>query len=308
MIAAFAGGVGGAKLAHGLYGTLPPDELAVIVNTADDFELWGLHISPDIDTVMYTLAGIANPATGWGVVDDSWATLDMLARYGLDPWFRVGDRDFGTHIARTMQLRNGRTLSETTQQLASALGIRARLLPMCDEPVMTLVDTPAGRLQFQDYFVRRRHADPVSGIVFDGIDTATLPPGVADAIASASAIVFCPSNPFVSIGPMLAVAGMRAALEAAPAPIIAVSPIVGGKALKGPADQMLRGLGHEVSALGVARAYHGLIDGFVIDRADAESRSAIEALGMRVLVTNTVMQTDDDRRRLADEVLRFGGR
>jgi LPPG:FO 2-phospho-L-lactate transferase len=178
---------------------------------------------------------------------------------------------------------------------------------MCDEPVMTLVDTPAGRLQFQDYFVRRRHADPVSGVVFDGIAAATLPGGVREAIASASAVVFCPSNPFVSIGPMLAVPGMRAALDAASAPLVAVSPIVGGKALKGPADQMLRGLGHEVSALGVARTYRDLIDGFVIDHSDIDSRSAIEELGVRVLVTDAVMHSDDDRRRLADEVLAFVG-
>lgn len=303
MIAALAGGVGGAKLAHGLYRSLPPDHVAVIVNTADDFDLFGLRICPDADTVMYTLAGLANPVTGWGVIDDTFQTLELLGRYGHDLWFRIGDRDFATHIARTEQLRAGRSLTDTTRQLASALGIRASLLPMCDSPVMTMVDTPDGRLPFQEYFVRRQHRDQVDGIAFDGIEHALVSAAVADVLAGAEAIVLCPSNPFVSIGPILAVGDMRERLSAASAPIVAVSPIVGGKALKGPADQMLAGLGHDSSALGVARLYAGLIDGFVIDRVDADQQAAIEALGMRVLVTDTVMRSDDDRLRLADEVL-----
>lgn len=305
MIVALAGGVGGAKLAHGLYQTLPPDTLTVVVNTADDFDLFGLRICPDADTVMYTLAGIANPATGWGVVDDTMQTLAMLGRYGYDTWFRLGDSDFATHIARTEQLRAGRSLSEVTAGLASALGVRARLLPMSDAPVATLVETPAGQLHFQDYFVRRQHRDPVSGISLAGIEAATVPPVVADALQQAEAIIFCPSNPIVSIGPILAVADMRARLEQAGAPKVAVSPIVGGKALRGPADQMLSGLGHDSSALGVARLYQGTLDGFVIDRQDAGQRAAIEALGMRVLVTDTVMGDAADRRRLAEEVLAF---
>ncbi len=305
MIVALAGGVGGAKLAQGLYHVSPPDSLAVIVNTGDDFELFGLRISPDADTVMYTLAGIANPATGWGVVNDTRATLEMLGRYGYELWFQLGDNDFATHIARTAQLRAGDSLTEVTRRLSRALGMRAALLPMCDEGVATLVDTPAGRLAFQDYFVRRRHADPVSGIVLDGIEAATITADAAQAIARATVIVVCPSNPVVSIGPILAVNGYRSALAASSAPRVAISPIVGGKALRGPADQMLAGLGHDVSAFGVAQLYGGLVDGFVIDHADREQAERIGALGMRVLVTDAVMRDEPDRQRLAREVLDF---
>ncbi len=302
-IVALAGGVGGAKLAHGLYRALPPNTLTIIGNTADDFPLWGLHISPDLDTVMYTLAGIANPETGWGVAGDTWRMIEQLGRYGYDTWFRLGDLDVATHIARTELLRSGRSLSEVTQGLTHALGIKAGLLPMCDEPVMTMVDTPAGRLQFQDYFVRRRHQDPVDATSFSGIEQATVPAHVREALAHANAIIFCPSNPIVSIGPILAVPRMRDLIAASRAAKIAVSPIVGGKALKGPAEQMLRGLGYDVSARGVAVLYRDLIDVFVIDHVDVEQQAEIEGLGMRVLVTNTVMRTDDDRERLAREVL-----
>lgn len=305
MIVALAGGVGGAKLAHGLYQTLAPDTLTVVVNTGDDLDLWGLRICPDADTVMYTLAGIANPATGWGVADDTWQTLAMLGRYGCDTWFRVGDHDFATHIARTEQLRAGRSLSDVLRSLASALGVRATLLPMTDAPVATLIETPAGQLHFQDYFVRRQHRDPVSGVSFAGIESATVPAAVADALQQATAIIFCPSNPIVSIGPILAVEGLTAQLRQSAAPKIAVSPIIGGKALRGPADQMMSGLGYESSALGVARLYQGVIDGFVIDTEDADQRAAIEALGMRVLVTNTIMTDVADRQRLAEDVLAF---
>lgn len=302
-IVALAGGVGGAKLAQGLYHTMSQDSLTIIVNTADDFELWGLHISPDIDTVMYTLAGLANPATGWGVVDDTWQMIEMLGRYGYDTWFRLGDRDVATHIARTEQLRAGRSLTDVTQDLARALGIRAMLLPMCNEPVMTLVDTPVGRLQFQDYFVRRQHRDPVLAITFDGIEQATVPSVVATAMLEANAIIVCPSNPIVSIGPVLAIPGMRALLADSRATKIAVSPIVGGKALKGPADQMLHGLGYDVSAYGVASIYRGMIDAFVIDHLDANQQEQIEALGMQVIVTHTVMRDENDRQRLAEDIL-----
>ena len=307
MIVALAGGVGGAKLAHGLYRSLPPDTLTVIVNTADDLDLFGLRICPDADTVMYTLAGLANPQTGWGVVDDSWQALAMLERYGYATWFGLGDRDFATHIARTEQLRAGHSYSEVAASLTSALGVRAALLPMCDEPVATLVDTPDGRLHFQDYFVRRGHRDPVSGVVFDGIENARVTPHVAAALDDAEAIVFCPSNPIVSIGPILDVGDMRRRLASARAPVVAVSPIVGGKALRGPADRMLHGLGYKSSALGVARLYDGIVDGFVIDHADDAERAAIEQLGMAVCVTDTVMHDEHDRLRLAQEVLAFAG-
>jgi LPPG:FO 2-phospho-L-lactate transferase len=306
MIVALAGGVGGAKLAHGLMLAAPEDPLAVVVNTGDDFELFGLRISPDLDTVLYTLAGLANPQTGWGLAGDTFATLEMLERYGGETWFRLGDHDFATHLRRTERLRAGQTPTQVAAELAEALGVRARLLPMCDEPVATLVETPAGVLAFQDYFVRRRQADAVQGVRFAGIERARVTDAVQAACQAAELIVFCPSNPLVSIGPVLAVPGMRAALAAVRAPKVAVSPIVGGRALRGPADKMLAGLGHEVSALGVARLYRGLIQGMVIDRIDADQRSAIEALDMRVLVTGAVMASDADRRRLAAEVVAFG--
>src|SRR5688500_7477940 len=251
-VTALAGGVGGAKLAHGLQMTLPLGALTVVVNTGDDFRLWGLHISPDIDTVMYTLAGIANPETGWGIAGDTWRNMEMVARYGRDPWFRLGDLDLATHVLRTQMLHEGRTLTAATADLAGALEIPSPLLPMCDESVETLRSTEAGNLPFQDYFVRRRHADRVTGFTFKGIVSAQPTQQVLDAIAGANAIVFCPSNPFVSVGPILAVPGMREALQTSSAPKVAVSPIVGGAALKGPAADMLNALGHEVSPYGVA--------------------------------------------------------
>lgn len=304
-LVALAGGVGGAKLADGLYRTLPPDTLTVIVNTADDFDRFGLRVCPDADTVMYTLAGIANPATGWGIVDDTFATLDMIGRYGGDTWFRIGDRDFATDILRTDRLRRGETLSQVTDALTRALGVRATLAPMCDEPVATMVDTPDGRLDFQEYFVRRRHADTVRGVSFAGIETATLPAAIGAALAAADAIVFCPSNPIVSLGPILAVPGFHQRLAAAQCPKIGVSPIIGGRALKGPADQMLADLGLDVSCLGVAKLYQDVLDGWVIDQVDAALAPSIQALGLQTLVTQTVMTTNADRDRLAGEMLAF---
>jgi LPPG:FO 2-phospho-L-lactate transferase len=305
-VVALAGGVGGAKLAHGLQLALDdPARLHVIVNTADDFDLYGLRICPDLDTVMYTLAGWANPATGWGVRDDSRNALDMIERYGREPWFQLGDRDFATHILRTERLRQGASLSAATAELAGALGVPARLVPMSDDPIATLIDTPAGRLDFQEYFVARRHSDDVHGVHFQGIEQARPSPAALAALAEARAVIFCPSNPIVSVGPLLAVPGLRAAIEAAPGPRVAVSPIVGGKALKGPADQMLATLGYEVSAAGVAALYGHTIDGLVIDSSDAELAARIEAMGTRVLVTEAVMHSDADRARLARETLDF---
>ena len=307
MIVALAGGVGGAKMAHGLQAALPPGALTTVVNTADDFDLYGLRICPDLDTVMYTLAGIADPVNGWGVAGDSRNTRDAIARYGEHPWFLLGDQDFATHILRTERLRAGTPLSAVTAELAASLGIPGRILPMTDDRVATLIDTPSGRLEFQEYFVARRQSDDVLGVVFAGIDEATANAGVLDAIRDAKTIVVAPSNPIVSVGPILATPGIRAALERTEAPIVAVSPIVGGRALKGPAAQMLATLGHEVSALGVARLYASLVDGMVIDAADRELTAEIERLGPRVLVTETVMGDEGDRRRLAAEVLEFAG-
>ncbi|MDP8950072.1 MAG: 2-phospho-L-lactate transferase [Actinomycetota bacterium] len=301
-----AGGVGGAKLAAGLQSTLPAGDLTAVVNTADDFDLWGLRICPDLDTVMYTLAGIANPETGWGIAGESFGALEMLARYGEDTWFRLGDGDLATHILRTARLRAGEPLTRITADLSGALGVRSAILPMCDEPVATVLDAPDGPLEFQEYFVRRGQRDEVLGVELRGIEDARPTDAVLEALAAAEVAIFCPSNPVVSIGPILAVPGMRKALAASRAPKIAVSPIVGGRALKGPADRMLASLGHEVSAAGVARMYEGLVDGMVIDRVDEENRSEVEALGMRVLATDAIMRDAPDRERLAREVLEFG--
>ncbi len=305
-VCALAGGVGGAKLAAGLEAVLPPGNLAVVVNTADDFDLWGLRICPDLDTVMYTLAGIANPETGWGITDESFAALDMLARYGEDTWFKLGDRDLATHVLRTARLRAGEPLTRITADLSGALEVRSVILPMCDEPVATVLDTPDGPLEFQEYFVGRGQRDEVLDVRLHGIEDTRPTDAVLGALTSADLVVFCPSNPVVSIGPILAVPGMRKALAASRVPKVAVSPIVGGRALKGPADRMLASLGHEVSAVGVARMYEGLVSGMVIDGVDNGEISEIEALGMRVLATDAVMRDEPDRARLAREVLGFG--
>ena len=302
---ALAGGVGGAKLAAGLQEILPPGDLTVVVNTADDFDLWGLHISPDLDTVMYTLAGVANPQAGWGLRNETFDALEMLDRYGEDTWFKLGDRDLATHVLRTARLNRGESLTEITGSLSAALGVRASVLPMCDEPVATLVHTPDGPLEFQDYFVRRRQRDEVLGIDLRGIKETRISSAASGALAEAEAVVFCPSNPIVSIGPVLAVPGMTESLSASSAPKVAVSPIVGGRALKGPADRMMDSLGHEVSATGVARMYEGLVDGMVVDQTDAAEEDEIEALGIEVLVTDSVMRDEEDRGRLAREVLEF---
>jgi LPPG:FO 2-phospho-L-lactate transferase len=305
-VCALAGGVGGAKLASGLQDVLPPGDLSVVVNTADDFDLWGLHICPDLDTVMYTLAGIANPDTGWGVADESFETLNMLERYGEEAWFKLGDRDLATHVLRTSRVRSGEALTEVTSKLSGALGVESAVLPMSDDPVLTVLETPEGRLEFQEYFVRRRQQDEVLGVELRGIRDARPTERVLAAISGADAIILCPSNPVVSVGPILALPGMTEALASSSAPRVAVSPIVGGRALKGPADRMLASLGHEVSATGVARMYAGLVDGMIVDRADENERAGIEALGMRVLVTQSVMRDAGDRARLASETLEFG--
>ncbi len=304
-IVALAGGVGGAKMAQGLHVALGPGELTVIVNTADDFELFGLHISPDLDTVMYTLAGIADPVQGWGIAGDTRQTLTAISEYGREPWFQLGDRDFATHILRSELLRNGQRLTEVSAWLSKALGVTSNIVPMTDGPVATRIMTASGILDFQDYFVARHQSDIVLGVEFAGIGGVRPTAEAVSAIASADVIVVAPSNPIVSIGPILAVPGMRQALEEANAPIVAISPIVGGQALKGPAANMLQSLGHEVSALGVVRILKEFVDGFVIDSIDRPLAPAIEDVGVSVLVTNTIMGDLDDRKRLAEEVLAF---
>src|SRR5918995_7398315 len=305
-VCALAGGVGGAKLASGLQNVLPLGELSVVVNTADDFDLWGLHICPDLDTVMYTLAGISNPETGWGIVNESFETMNMLESYGEETWFKLGDRDLATHILRTSHMRSGETLTEVTAGLSGVLGVDSAVLPMSDDPVSTVLETLEGRLEFQEYFVRRGQRDEVLAIELRGIRDAGPTERVLAAISGADAIVLCPSNPVVSIGPILALPGMTEALASSSAPKVAVSPIVGGRALKGPADRMLASLGHEVSSVGVSRMYEGLVSGMVIDGVDGGERLGIEALGMRVLVTAVIMRDEPDRVRLAREVLGFG--
>jgi LPPG:FO 2-phospho-L-lactate transferase len=305
-VCALAGGVGGAKLASGLQDVLPKGDLSVVVNTADDFDLWGLHICPDLDTVMYTLAGISNPETGWGIAGESFETLNMVESYGEETWFKLGDRDLATHILRTSRMGSGETLTDVTAGLSGALGVKSVVLPMSDDPVSTVLETPEDRLEFQEYFVRRGQRDEVLGIELRGIQDARPTERVLAAVSLADVIVLCPSNPVVSVGPILALPGMMEAMASSSAPKVAVSPIVGGRALKGPADRMLASLGHEVAAKGVARMYGGLVDGMVVDRTDEGERAGIEALGMRVLVTQSVMRDAEDRARLASETLEFG--
>lgn len=308
-IVALAGGVGGAKLCLGLYRLLQGQtrDLAIIGNTGDDLEMFGLRICPDLDTVLYTLAGIANPATGWGVVGDTSSTLEMLKRYGEDTWFWLGDRDFATHLRRTELLRKNSTLTEATAALATALGVECRLLPMSDQDVRTIVHTEeAGELSFQEYFVRRRSQDTVVGLHFAGIEQAKPTPQITEALSSAKLIVICPSNPYLSIDPILAVPGMRELVQKARsggAKVVAVSPIVGGKAIKGPAAAIMRSLKADVSPFGVAKIYQDLADVFVFDTVDVDKEKAIAALGLQTLVTNTIMNSEEDKIALAKAII-----
>lgn len=305
-VCALAGGVGGARLADGLYRALGHERLTIVVNTADDFDLLGLRISPDLDTVMYTLAGIANPEAGWGLDGETFHAMDMLARYGQPTWFRLGDRDLATHLRRTALLREGRTLSAVTRELKDQLGVHAQILPMCDAPVASWIVTPDGRrLAFQEYFVERGHRDAVAEVSFTGLELATLSDSTANAFVNADLFVLCPSNPFVSLNPILAVPTLRERLRQRRVPSVAVSPVIGGQSVKGPAADMLRSLGHEVSAVGVARLYRGLVDAFVIDASDAGLASSIEKLGMEPLVQPAVMHTAADRVELARHLIQW---
>lgn len=305
MIVAFAGGVGGAKLADGLYRVLPAESLAVIVNTADDFVLHGLSISPDLDTVLYTLAGIANPHTGWGIDGDTFTGLDMLARLGEPDWFRLGDRDIALHLTRTALLNQGLRLTEVTERFAAALAVHARLLPMCDERVSTIIQTAEGPLAFQEYFVKRGCRDTVAAIELEGIGEATLSPEVLDVLDGADAFIFCPSNPFVSIGPILAIPGMRRRIQERQVPLIIVSPIVAGQALKGPAAAMLASLGFESSVASIARLYADLAPVLVVDSADQGLMPALQDAGAIPLAAPTIMRSIDDRVALAGILLEY---
>ncbi len=300
-ITALAGGVGGAKLAHGLAQVLAPEDLTVIVNTGDDFEHLGLYICPDLDTVCYTLAGLANSETGWGRAGETWNTIANIEKLGGPAWFRLGDQDIATHLERTRRLKEGKALSQITRDFCLSWGIAHTILPMTDAPVRTMVHTEEGELAFQEYFVHR-HCEPrVKSFRFDGVEVAEPAPGVREALESADAVVFCPSNPWVSIDPILRIIGNIKK------PVIAVSPIIGGKAVKGPAAKMYTELGIEPSALAVAKHYRTILSGFVLDTTDRESEKQIKDLSVKTLVTDTLMNQITDRTRLANDVLHFIG-
>jgi LPPG:FO 2-phospho-L-lactate transferase len=300
-IVALAGGVGGAKFAHGLAQVLPSENLAVIVNTGDDFEHYGLYICPDLDTVCYTLAGMANPETGWGRVNETWNVIENTSKLGGPAWFRLGDQDLGTHLERTRRLKEGQTLSQITKDFCRAWGIDQTILPMCDQLVRTIVETDEGDLEFQEYFVHRRCEPRVRGFRFEGIEEAEPSSGAREAIQSADAVIICPSNPWVSIDPILQV------IKTIENPIVAISPIIDGRAVKGPAAKMFRELGIEPSALAVAKHYCDLATGFVLDTIDKKLEGEIRNLNMRTLVTNTLMNSHDNRKQLAFDVLNFVG-
>lgn len=304
-IVALAGGVGGAKLVYGLAKRLSPGQLAIIGNVADDFEHYGLHISPDLDTVMYTLAGVANPATGWGLQGDTWHMLDMMARYSEDAWFRLGDRDLATHLLRTMWLREGVSLTEVTARLMTRLGAQHRLLPVTDDPLATMVDTHEhGTLGFQEYFVRQRWQPVATRIWYENAERAHITEPASAAVRDADVIVICPSNPVLSVAPILAVRGMKDALADRRGPCVAVSPFIEGKAVKGPAEKLMRELGLDVSPKGLMLYYDGLLDGLVIDTVD---HHLAETSALPVLATRTLMQSDEDKVRLAGELLGWVG-
>ncbi|HLI70505.1 MAG TPA: 2-phospho-L-lactate transferase [Ktedonobacteraceae bacterium] len=307
MIVVLAGGVGAARFLQGVVQLVPQEELTVIANTGDDCEFYGLHVSPDVDIVMYTLAGLVNETQGWGIRDDTYYTMQQLTSYGHEDWFQLGDRDLATHIHRTQLLRRGKTLSEVIDDLRIRLGLKLRILPMSDQPVQTHVRTPAGLLHFEEYFVKRRCSDPVQDVVFVGADAAKPAPGVLDAIKEAEAILIAPSNPVVSIGSILSVPGIHDTLHEASGMVVAISPLVGGMPIKGPADKLMRGLHMEVSAVGVARYYRDFLDVMIIDQQDAHLLDAIEDLGIPALATNTIMRDAASKAALARNALEAAG-
>jgi LPPG:FO 2-phospho-L-lactate transferase len=299
--------VGGAKLAFGLARVLAPERLTIVCNTGDDFEHLGVHVSPDIDTVVYTLGELSDRERGWGLAGETWNFMDQVRRLGGADWFNLGDRDLAMHVERTRRLAAGESLTAITAALSGALGIGHKLLPMSDDPIRTRVETDAGDLAFQEYFVRERCQPEVRRIRFEGAEAARLSPELAAVLARTdiSVVIVCPSNPYLSIDPILATPGLREGLRALQAPVVAVSPIVGGEAIKGPTAKLMRELRIDPSSLSVARHYRGLLDGLIIDRVDAADAAALEAEGLKVLVTATVMQSDEDRIGLAREALAF---
>ena len=303
MIVVFTGGTGGAKLVQGLQQVVAPSDLTVIVNTGDDLAWWGLHVSPDIDSVLYAVAGMLSKERGWGVEGDSFRCLERMRTLGEASWFSLGDLDLATHLARSAMLRSGITLSEATAKLAGKLGLSARVLPMSDDRVATMLDAAIGTLTFQEYFVRERHQIDVRAVRFVGAEQARPAPGVIESIECAEAIIFAPSNPVTSIGPILAVPGIRDALQRCGAPIAAVSPIIGGAAVSGPAGKLMEMMGWPCSIAGVAKAYEDFLDVLVVDEADEREAERLRSESLRVECTRTVMRSDDDKRALAKFVL-----
>ena len=303
-VAVLSGGVGGARFLRGVLAVVDPGNVSIVGNVADDIEVLGLHVSPDLDSILYTLTGRADDERGWGRADESWRALETVSELGGEAWFALGDRDLGLHLVRTELLRSGVPLSEATRRIAAAFGLEASLLPASDEPVRTFVETPAGTFPFQTWFVARRHADEVDDVHYAGAPEARPAPGVLEAIAGADAILIAPSNPYVSIGPILAVAEIRAALERRTVPCVAVSPLVGGRAVKGPADRMLRRLAGGTTPAHVAGCYEGLVDALVVDESDAPAELPP---GIRRVVARTLMTDADAARRLAADVLDAAG-
>ena len=303
MITALAGGVGAARFLTGLVKLVSEENLTIIVNTGDDIELFGLHISPDIDIVAYTLAGIVDEEKGWGIRGDTFQCLEAFRRFNQEVWFALGDRDLATHIFRTSLLKKGLTLSEVTAEVNRALGLNVAILPMTDDKFETRIVTRDGSIHFQEYLVKRGAKDEVFGVEFLGADNAKPAAGVIDSVVNAELVIVCPSNPIVSIGTILAVKGVRDALRQTNAKKIAISPIIAGAPIKGPADKLLKGLGLEVSAYSVAKLYADFLDTFILDTADSAEKDKIEKLGIEVKVTNTIMRTLEDRIRLAETVL-----
>ena len=301
LILALAGGVGGGKFCRGLVDVLPPEQLTIAVNTADDFEHLGLHISPDIDSVLYALADLNDLERGWGLAGETWNFMDAMERLGGETWFRLGDRDLATHVLRTKEMNAGRTLSEVTATLTQRLGIKHPVVPMSDAPVRTVVETDEGPLDFQDYFVRRQCKPVFRGVTLRGSTAASPSEGLRHALNTANVIIVTPSNPFVSVDPILALPGVAEALSRLP--VIAVSPIVGGRAVKGPLAKMMNEIDVDPSALGIAQHYGHLVDGWIIDTLDRDLAPAIESLGCRVKVCDTIMRTLDDKRRLAQDAM-----
>ena len=306
-VLALAGGVGGAKLALGLSLCLPPGDLIVCVNTGDDEAFHGLHVSPDLDTMMYTLSGFSNKENGWGVAGDTFTALEMLGKFGADTWFNLGDRDLATHILRTQMLSEGRTLSEVTSELNKSLGVFHEIIPMSDDPVKTVLSTDEGELPMQRYFVGRRAEPIVSEVRYRGADVADSSPGLHDALTRAALLVFCPSNPYLSLGPILALPEVRQRIRTFPGKRVCVSPIVGGDAVNGPAGKIMAELGKEVSCVEVAREYRDICDVLVIDSQDRALASQVEEMGVTPLVTSTIMETEEDKIALAREILALSG-